>query len=502
MTQVKDPIKIYDARWEVSEFNDQEVSRLFDATLGYATIIGVDTLVITRDARLGCARVMEIGIKVATEAGFRIFVCFDPISTPLSYFATMQTTVNYSNTMGLTITASHNPRQYVGIKYTVPTVEAIGFDCGPMGGLKKVKELYHQEDFKLKKCDGGSLTILHNPADEYIKYTLQLTNLEKGGLTGLTVILDTFNGSAGPELYRALVYAGVKVIPLRLTPNGEFPTGSPNPTSQNKMNPALELARQHNADLIIGIDGDGDRIVFGDQKGIFSAGFVMIPILKSILHENNCTDRIKVLYDPKVNPIALLRWAGLNAEPVLFRNGHSQIKAFMKETGAIAGAEESGHFYHRLPLGEMVITGENSLYTILLLLKSIHQNRSIINEIREMQDHIYVSGEFNFEFKDDTIRDQAMNAVISLFEEDQAHMTTYSENGDDLEGTVVYKGVGHDNGKISLTDNWYAAYIRTATNEKGVVRSYISSCTTEVGKKLQQKIVRLLTDQFGGMVIE
>jgi hypothetical protein len=87
MTKVKDPIKVYDARWEVSEFTDQEVGRLFEASLGYAKIIGVDTLVMTRDARLGCARVMEIGIKTAVEAGFRLFVCFDPISTPLSYFA-------------------------------------------------------------------------------------------------------------------------------------------------------------------------------------------------------------------------------------------------------------------------------------------------------------------------------------------------------------------------------------------------------------------------------
>jgi len=502
MAQIKDPIKVYDARWEVSEFNDQEIERLFEASLGYARIIGVDTLVLTRDARLGCARVMEIGIKVAVEAGFRVFACFDPISTPLSYFAAMQTSVNFPQTMGLTVTASHNPKQYIGIKFTVPTVEAIGYDCGPLGGLKKVKELYHQKDFVLEKSRGGSLTILQHPVDDYINYTFQLAGVETGGLQGLSVILDTFNGSAGPELYRALVRAGVKVTPLRLVPNGEFPTGSPNPTSQNKMNPAIELARQQNADLIIGIDGDGDRIVFGDQKGVFSAGFVTIPILKSVLSEEPETIPQKVLYDPKVNPMALLKWAELNAEPVLFRNGHSQIKAFMKQTGAIAGAEESGHFYHRLPLGEMEVSGENSLYTILLFLKSVHENKAIISEIRTLQDEIYTSGEFNFEFPDDTIRDKAMNAVITFFQDDQARLTTHSENGDDLEGTVVYKGLEFQSGKINLTEVWYAAYVRTATNEKGVVRSYISSCNIKAGEKLRERIVLLLKEQFGGKEIE
>ena len=502
MTQIKDPIKVYDARWEVSEFNDQEVERLFEATLGYARIIGADTIVMTRDARLGCARVMEIGMNIIVEAGFRLFVCFDPVSTPLGYFATMQTIVNFPGTIGLTVTASHNPRQYVGIKYTVPTVEAIGYDCGPLGGLKKVKELYHSSDFILQKESGGSLTILDNPVNEYIKYTFKLAGLETGDLDGLTVILDTFNGSAGPELFRALKTAGVNVIPNRLVPNGEFPTGSPNPTSQNKMNPAIALAVKHNADLIIGIDGDGDRIVFGDQTGVFSAGFVMIPILRSILSELGKEQRQKVLYDPKVNPMALLKWADLNAEPVLFRNGHSQIKSFMKQSGAIAGAEESGHFYHRLPYRDLVISGENSLYTILLLLKSVHKNKSVINEIRLLQDKIFTSGEFNFEFSDDNIRDEALNAVIEIFNNDKSLLTTHSENGDDLEGTVVYKGISFESGKICLQDDWYAAYVRTATNEKGVVRCYISSCNTVVGEKLQDRIVRLLTDKFNGKEIE
>jgi hypothetical protein len=95
-----------------------------------------------------------------------------------------------------------------------------------------------------------------------------------------------------------------------------------------------------------------------------------------------------------------------------------------------------------------------------------------------------------------------MRAVIALFEKDGAVLTTHSENGDDLEGTVVYKGVESANGKVALHQKWYSAYIRTATNEKGVVRSYLSSCDHQVGKMLQEKIVRILTDNFRGKEIE
>jgi hypothetical protein len=133
---------------------------------------------------------------------------------------------------------------------------------------------------------------------------------------------------------------------------------------------------------------------------------------------------------------------------------------------------------------------------------SVHQNKAILSEIRALQDTIYTSGEFNYKFKDDTIRDLAMNAVISLFESEKALLKTYSENGDDLGGTVVYKGIELHTGKMKLKEDWYAAYVRIATNEKGVVRSYISSCNIETGLKLREKIGRLLTEQFGGKQIE
>ena len=500
---MKDPIKTYDARWEVSEFNDSKVLRLFEATFGYARLIKVDTLVFARDARLGCARVMEIGIEAAVKSGFRVLVCFDPMSTPMSYFVAMQTNLQYPMTMGLTITASHNPKQYIGIKFTVPRVEAIGYDCGPLGGLTKIKELYHSRAFIPEIKTGGSLEVIKHPGEQYIQYSMKLDNILPGDLKGLKIVLDTFNGSSGPELYRALCLTGVDVIPLRLTPNGNFPTGSPNPTSQNKMDGAIQCAIAENADLVIGIDGDGDRIVFGDQKGIFSAGFVMITILKTIIDQHGFTEENhKVLYDPKVNPLALEKWAEMNVEPVLFRNGHSQIKQYMKENGVLAGAEESGHFYHSFRMWNLVVSGENSLYTILLFLRTVINQRSIIQNVREMQDQIYTSGEFNFHYADDQQTDAAMAAVIDFFKSDKAFMTTTSETGIDLEGTVVYKGIRFQYGKVELDNEWYAAYVRSATTERGVVRSYISSGDAVYGGLIKEKLVKILKYNFEGTEIE
>lgn len=100
-------------------------------------------------------------------------------------------------------------------------------------------------------------------------------------LKGMKVVLDAYHGSAGPEIYRALELAGAQVHALRLIPDGTFPTGSPNPTSQGKMDGAVALCKKIKGDVVIGVDGDGDRMVFGDKRGILTAGFVTVPVLKS-----------------------------------------------------------------------------------------------------------------------------------------------------------------------------------------------------------------------------
>lgn len=495
---MKDPIKTYDARWEVTQFNDQEVSRLFEATFGYARILGVNSLVFARDARLGAARVMEIGIESAIRFGFRVVACFDPVSTPLSYFMAMQNSRSHQRTMGLTVTASHNPSQYIGIKYTVPGVEAIGYDCGPLGGLTKVRELYHDTGFVMSEVAGGTLELIDHPASDYLQYSMNLAGVGKNDLTGLKIVLDTFNGSAGPELYKALTLCGVTVIPKRLVPNGEFPTGSPNPTSQHKMDETIELAKAVAADLVIGIDGDGDRIVFGDQIGLFSAGFVMIPILQSIVSGSETAEKPKILYDPKVNPLALSKWSELDTDPVLFRNGHSQIKGFMKEVGGLAGAEESGHFYHRLPFNDLQVSGENSLYTILLFLQCVKKEPTILKTVRAMQEQIYTSGEFNYYFPTVELRDMALAEVVQYFSGDGADLFTQSEGGIELEGTVLYKGVSNRQGKIILSQTWYAGYVRTATNENGIVRVYLSSSDAVYGDYIKSAVIQILKHRFKG----
>ncbi len=494
-----DPIKIYDARWEVHEFDDAQVTRLFEATLAYAREIDVDTVVFTRDARLAAGHVMELGVEAATRLGFTVYIRPEPISTPQSYFTTHWVSRERPNTMGLAVTASHNPAAYVGVKFTVPTVQAIGYDCGPAGGLTRVREIYHSDE-AFAGSEGASLRLL-DLGREYIDYSLDTAGVEPGSLAGLKVVLDAFNGSAGPELWMALTKAGVQVIPVRLIPDGNFPTGSPNPTSQGKMDRAVELAKEHKADVVLGIDGDGDRIVFGDQRGILTAGFVTLPIIEAAGAANQ-QPLGKVLYDPKVSPLALAEWGRLGVEPVLFRNGHSQIKDYMKQIGAVAAAEESGHYYHRLTLDGQTVASENSTMTILLFLGAVKRDPELLGRLWSLQNRIYTTGEFNYQFENDAARDAAMAAVLEHFAARGGRTVTHTADGIDLQGTVISRGVDLSPGHVKLEDGWYSGYLRIATNERAVVRSYFSTGDETIGRAIEQEARAILGDAHGGRIVD
>lgn len=495
-----DPIKVYDARWEIDDFSDEQVRRLFEATLIYARQLRVDTITIARDARLHAGHVAEIAAEEALRAGFRVFLLPDPVSTPLSYFATLHVSQRHPATMGLTVTASHNPALYVGVKFTVPVVRAIGLDCGPQGGLTRVREIYHSDE-RLTAGPGGVLHVL-DLKREYIDFSMRQAGVGEHDLSGMSVVLDAFHGSAGPELLAALQRAGARVEPIRIVPDGNFPTGSPNPTSRGKMDRAIELAQQRRCQVVLGVDGDGDRIVFGDARGVYSAGFAAVAIL-SAAGLGGSSDRLcPVLYDPKVNPLALREWTKLGVRPVLFRNGHSQIKDYMQQITAAAAAEESGHYYHRIVMGEHAVCCENSVMTVLLFLRAVSRNPDWLTELRQLQDHVSTTGEFNYRFESDDVRDRALDAVVDHFAQSGATSVTATPDGIDLEGTVLSSGIEHDDAGIDLKAGWFSGYVRVATNEKSVVRSYFSADRPEDLQRIESEARHLLADTFNGRVID
>ena len=501
MTKMKqnDPIKVYDARWEVNEFTESEIKRLLEASLIYGRELGVDTVFFSRDARLGCAEVIRLGADVAIESGFNVYICTNPISTPQSYFATAKITQNYPGTMGLTVTASHNPANYIGLKITTPGVRAIGLNSGPEGGFKRIRDIYHGNQEIPVSGVKGQLHLI-DFQEEYITYSLRAAGVAPGSLSGIKVVLDSMSGSAGPEVYMAFQKAGIDVEAVNLIPDGLFPGGSPNPTSLGKMDKNIELAKKIGANAIIGLDGDGDRIVFGTEKGLISAGFAMIQILHAI--DRDASSKIKIVAGPKINPIALSEWKKLGGVPILFRNGHSQIKDFMKQIGAFLAAEESGHFYHLITMDSLSYFAENSILTTLLFLKGLKEKKEIIEHILKLQENVCLTGEINYKFADDEVRDNALKSIVQRFTGLGAKIITHTSEGIDLQGIMVLYGINPESLILEIQDRWFTGYFRIATNEKSVARFYLSARNAEDCRNYEKMIRDTLENEYNGIAVD
>jgi phosphomannomutase len=491
-----DPIKVYDARWEAGDFGEAEVRRLIEASLLYGRGLGVDTVTLTRDARLGSSRVLELALEASLRAGFRVVLCAEPVGTTHSYFLSFRTTLEAPGTMGLTITASHNPATYVGLKITVPPVRAVGLDCGPEGGLSKVRELYHSRQ-ELTERPGGTLRIV-NLTEEYIRFSMQAAGVAEGALSGMSVVLDALNGSAGPEIFRALEASGVAVKPLRIIPDGQFPAGAPNPTSRGRMDEAVAAAGPARA-AVIGTDGDGDRLVFGDPRGVLSAGYASIPVLCSAVGRPGETP--KVLYGPKIAPPALVEWRKAGIRPVLFRNGHSQIKDQMRRLSAEAAVEESGHYYHRMTQDGLTVFCENSLVTILLFLRAWMANPRLFEQLWALQRRVFTTGEINFQLESNPLRDRALESLLGYFASEGANMVSKTPEGVDLQGTLVAKGIDLEARVAPAADHWYSGYLRMATNEKAVVRVYITADEAAYGRGIERDL-RAILRRYGAREID
>jgi hypothetical protein len=126
----------------------------------------------------------------------------------------------------------------------------------------------------------------------------------------------------------------------------------------------------------------------------------------------------------------------------------------------------------------------------------------VLDELWALQNKVFTTGEFNYQFSSNEVRDRALAAAIQQFAAEGATIKSATDDGIDLEGTVVSRGVELGAGIANLVDRWYSGYFRVATNENGVVRSYLSTGDTEFGRQLERRTRDLLGREFGGNVVD
>lgn len=247
------------------------------------------------------------------------------VPTPLLYFSIF----HYDLEGGIMITGSHNPIEYNGFKMMKGKETVYGEE------IQKIKEIMEKENYEEGK---GSLSQKEIIKD-YIEYTSSLISPEKN----LKIVLDPGNGTAGPVATKLFKQIGAEFECINCEPNGNFPNHLPDPTVVEYTKELSEKVVKRKADMGIGYDGDSDRVGIIDENGKLIYGDQLLGVLaKSVITKNPGAE---VIFDVKCSQ-GLVEWIEkLGGKPLMWKTGHSLLKAKMRETGGLIAGEMSGHIF-------------------------------------------------------------------------------------------------------------------------------------------------------------
>ncbi|MDQ6996245.1 MAG: phosphomannomutase/phosphoglucomutase [Mariprofundus sp.] len=282
-------------------------------------------IAVGRDVRLSGPQLQAALMRGLTDAGQNVVdIGINP--TPLAYYAVYRLDMAGC----IMVTASHNPGEYNGFKMMIGKSSLYGDD------IQKLKSLMQHN---LANADCSGTISEQNVVEDYTRFVSADCPL----IHPLTVVIDAGNGPSGiiaAPLYRRL---GCTVIELYCEPDGHFPNHHPDPTIAENMADLAHTVRQHGADLGIAFDGDGDRIGIVDELGnIIWADMLLLLLARHLLDQQ---PGATIISEVKCSQHMYDGIEAAGGKPIMWRTGHSPIKAKMKETGALLAGEMSGHMF-------------------------------------------------------------------------------------------------------------------------------------------------------------
>lgn len=316
----------YDIRGIVGEhLTDETVETLSLAIGTFLRRNRAKRIAVGYDARESSPRFCEILTRGLNQTGCDV-VLIGMVSTPVLYHTTFTQDVDG----GVMITGSHNPSNHNGFKVSLGTASLFGSQ------IREIGEIALADVFEQGTGSVETIEVM----DEYRIDVASRVSLED---RKLKVVVDAGNGMGGVTavpVYRAL---GVEVIELFTDPDPTFPNHHADPTVEENLQDLIAAVRQHRADLGFAFDGDGDRIGVVDETGrIIWGDELMIPISRSVLADN---PGATIISEVKCTQTLFDDIAAHGGTPLMWKAGHSIIKAKMKETGALLAGEMSGHIF-------------------------------------------------------------------------------------------------------------------------------------------------------------
>jgi phosphomannomutase len=321
--------KAYDVRGRIPDQLNEDVAWRIGAA--FAEVVDPGTVVVGHDIRLTSESIkgaLSDGLRSMGVDVFDIGLC----GTEEIYFATAHAGMGG----GIAVTASHNPKDYNGMKFVRAGSQPISGDSG----LRDIQALAERNRFERR--EPGSLQPL-DTATAYIDHLLSY--IDVGSLQPMKLVVNAGNGGAGGVVDRLEPRLPFEFVKLMHEPDGNFPNGVPNPLLPENRTVTSAAVVEHRADLGIAWDGDFDRCFFFDERGAFIEGYYLVGLLAEAFLRRDPGGRI--VHDPRLtwNTQEIVRRFG--GEPVESKTGHAFIKERMRKENAVYGGEMSAHHYFR-----------------------------------------------------------------------------------------------------------------------------------------------------------
>jgi phosphomannomutase len=367
--------KAYDVRGlypsEVNEDAARQIGR------GFVSYLQAKRIAVSHDMRLSSPSLTEAFIDGARHQGADV-VNYGLMGTDMMYYAVARD----GHDGGVQITASHNPKEYNGIKM----VRREAFPLSGDEGISDIRDMLLSGRLPKESDRTGSVSQMDVTRD-YVNHVLSF--IDPSIIKPFNVVLDAGNGIAGliaPKLFERLP---CKVKALCFEVDGTFPNHEANPLIEENRRDIVEQVKRDRADVGIAWDGDADRCFFIDGTGEFIAGdFITALLAEAFLIKH---PGAKVVYDVRASYAVKDIVAKYGGTALMNRVGHAFFKRRMREEGAIFGGEVTGHYYFRDNF-----YADNGFIPSLLILELMSRKGQTLHELlAPLREKYFISGEIN-----------------------------------------------------------------------------------------------------------
>ena len=356
----------------------RRVGRAFIDYLGGAP----KRIAVGRDVRLSSPEIAGSFIEGARSEGAEI-TDIGVVGTDMMYFHVASQDLDG----GAIITASHNPKEYNGIKMVRRGALALSGDAG----IKEIKEAIMGGRFADKGTREGKV-VSRTISDEYADHCLKFIDI--GKVPRIKAVLDTGNGMGAIGATALFKRLPLELVKMYFDLDGTFPNHPPDPLEEANRREIMERVATEKAQIGMAWDGDADRCFFVDDTGEFVPGdFVTALLGESFVRKFPGS---KVVYDVRASRAVRDRVEAAGGTPLMNRVGHAFIKKRMRDENALFGGEVSGHFYFRDNW-----YADNGMIPALLVLELLGtEGRKLSELLAPLRSRYFITGEINSKVAD------------------------------------------------------------------------------------------------------